>query len=189
MCQAGLGLTCSVLLVRDVSRVQCVAPAVSSMAPPTCRTCSCFLNKKWGVDRAGKKRPRNQLCCPTCEDVLLCFGCCQCEKTNPGWGGNRSRGSASSNHESRAPALAPTLPGPPPPLRPGPPPLAPRLESRSRSREGRRCKRAKITKALLDQWRRCSIPERPMPSGSRPDAGLVPGGNLGGGTATRQSPD
>ena len=156
------------------------------MAPPRCRKCFAFLNKKWGVDRAGNKRPRPEWCCPACEDVLLCFGCCQCAKTNVGWGG--SRNNASSTQRARAPAApaAPAASAAPAtllasslPLRREPPPLPVRLQSRSRSREGRRCKRAKIAKALIDQWRGCSLPERPMPTGNRPDAGLVPGATWG----------
>eukprot|EP00973_Karenia_brevis_P062905 8744185-Karenia_brevis.AAC.1 len=149
------------------------------MAPPTCRKCSSFLNKKWGVDRAGNKRLRHEWCCPTCEDVLLCFACCQCEKTHVGWGGSSNRGNASSIQQPRAPAAPAALPASSLPPQCQPPPLPARLQSRSRSREGRRCKRAKIAKALIDQWRGFSIPERPMPTGNRPDAGLVPGATWG----------
>ena len=166
------------------------------MPAPECQACSSFLNKKWGVDENGVKRPRASWCCPYCKDILKCFQCCQCQKVHHNWGGSDQRGraavsastiraqgnavglvnassNASSNavqanaaglvmsHSSSSNAGAETR------------------RSRSRSAEGRRYTRSKITKALIDQWRHLKIAERPMPSAGRADSGIIPGATWG----------
>jgi hypothetical protein len=57
----------------------------------------------------------------------------------------------------------------------GVPPPATGSRDRSRSAEGRRYTRKKITEAFLSQWRYLKVPDRPMPPVGRRDSGLVPG--------------